>query len=629
MSSLISSLVEFYDDYLAKDSFIGYSREKSYICVEITNSGDFFGITPLWEESGKKKLPKILDLPTPPKRSANIAPNYFCDTIAYSMGFSFKQNDRPKEKNDAFIELHRSLPDDVKKDEAVSAFLKFLDQLDKYREAIRTAYCEILGIDKDESKDDEKAKQFMSSLVVFRINGDSDFIVHRPLVKDFIASHVMQSSDNPAGVCSVTGKTTRIARLHDKIKGIDGDTSAGGGSSIVSFNDPAFCSYDKNQGENAPIGVVPAKKYAAALNYLLSNQHHHVRLGEMSLVFWWSKDSEVSQYQEHILQLLGAFRPPEIAQQTKSMDVTKTYHGTLHKGYFVLPKFDDQNTQFYVAAMTARNGRVVLTMFENRRFSEIIEHIKQHEIDTQADRNKSNSLLTVNRILVSIFHKGESSKIEFDKIKKSVPAVLKKQLISSILFGAPYPIEFYQNAINRFRLDVVTGNNYQNALAGLIQGYLVREGKIDKEVIGMLHEESKSKAYHLGRMFACAEIVQRRAIQSRQSDQEVKASLASVFPSASMTPKIAFPHVLRMYKIYLAHFADKPGLQRWYDSIMIGIMERIDAEDPINAIPAFLNLEEQGMFTLGYYHQLSWFFTKKGEDNGKEQDLFSESGIDS
>ena len=86
--------------------------------------------------------------------------------------------------------------------------------------------------------------------------------------------------------CLVTGARGPVARLHPAIKGVYGAQSMG--ASLVGFNAPAFESYghEGEQGRNAPVSVDAAEVYGAALNYLLSDEKHHFRLGDTTIVFW-------------------------------------------------------------------------------------------------------------------------------------------------------------------------------------------------------------------------------------------------------------------------------------------------------------------------------------------------------
>ena len=64
-----------------------------------------------------------------------------------------------------------------------------------------------------------------------------------------------------------------------------------GGAAVVSFDKPAFASYGFDQSYNAPASIEAATAYCVALNYLLENRNHSLRVGPMTVCFW-ARDSE-------------------------------------------------------------------------------------------------------------------------------------------------------------------------------------------------------------------------------------------------------------------------------------------------------------------------------------------------
>ena len=67
-------------------------------------------------------------------------------------------------------------------------------------------------------------------------------------------------------------------------RGVAGAQKAG--ASLVSFNASAFCSYEHEQGANAPTSEYAAFAYATALNTLLADRDHVCRVGDTTIVLW-------------------------------------------------------------------------------------------------------------------------------------------------------------------------------------------------------------------------------------------------------------------------------------------------------------------------------------------------------
>ena len=115
----------------------------------------------------------------------------------------------------------------------------------------------------------------------------------------------------------------------------------------------------------------------------------------------------------------------------------------------------------------------------------------------------------------------------------------------------------------------------------------------------------KDPAYRLGRLFAVLEKVQGDALGP------VNASVRDRFySSASATPGMVFPRLLRTYQHHLAKLPE--GLKI--------VRERLAQEIlcPVKEFPSHLGLAEQGLFALGYYHQAKDLWTSKA-DKEKEK----------
>ena len=112
-----------------------------------------------------------------------------------------------------------------------------------------------------------------------------------------------------------------------------------------------------------------------------------------------------------------------------------------------------------------------------------------------------------------------------------------------------------------------------------------------------LDTERTDPAYLLGRLFATLEKTQRDALG------EIGASIRDRFySSASATPGSVFPRLLRTYQHHLAKLAGGRKVNR--EKLVQGIV------DPLTKFPSHFNLSEQGLFAIGYYHQIRSLYTK-------------------
>lgn len=119
-----------------------------------------------------------------------------------------------------------------------------------------------------------------------------------------------------------------------------------------------------------------------------------------------------------------------------------------------------------------------------------------------------------------------------------------------------------------------------------------------------LNEQSKNKAYVLGRLFAVLEKAQEDA------NPNIKATIKDkYFTSACATPASVFSILLRLSNYYIS----KAEYGYVSERRIRGIIEILEVEE--NPFPKNFSLDEQGIFILGYYHQKNAFYKKVGKEN--------------
>jgi CRISPR-associated protein Csd1 len=123
-----------------------------------------------------------------------------------------------------------------------------------------------------------------------------------------------------------------------------------------------------------------------------------------------------------------------------------------------------------------------------------------------------------------------------------------------------------------------------------------------EESMIQLDQENTNPAYRCGRLLAVLEQAQRLAIPG------VNATIVDrFFGTASSAPASVFPRLVRGAQPHLAKLErDRRGaytaLQRRLEEILGGLgLTKVGAL--YSGFPATLTLQEQGLFSLGYYHQ--------------------------
>jgi len=169
----------------------------------------------------------------------------------------------------------------------------------------------------------------------------------------------------------------------------------------------------------------------------------------------------------------------------------------------------------------------------------------------------------------------------------------------------PYSQVLFNSILSRIRAD----HNVNYVRAALVKAVLTRNHRFykkDEEVIKMsLDEQNINTAYKLGRLFALLEKAQVDA------NPGLNATIKDrFFGAASATPASVLPILLRLNQHHIA----KAEYGRLLDKRIEEVLSLVDS------FPHYLNLEEQGLFVLGYYHQRQALYTKKEkEQKGVEQ----------
>ncbi|MEG2679000.1 MAG: type I-C CRISPR-associated protein Cas8c/Csd1, partial [Oscillospiraceae bacterium] len=231
---------------------------------------------------GKKEVlsPQEFNLPTPPKKGTGITPGFLSGNATYLLGLDSK-GDLPwtLARYGAARDLHLKLLDGVDTPSA-HAIRRFFETWQPENAATHPAISEAL--------------EELAAGVVLIFMVDTVFAHEDPEILSAWQRHY--DSFDPDAVempCLVTGKVAPTARLHPLIKGVRNAQAMG--TNLVSFNAPAFLSYNRDQGYNAPVSEYAAFAYGAALNHLLADRAHTQLVGDTTVVFWSEAGDTESQ----------------------------------------------------------------------------------------------------------------------------------------------------------------------------------------------------------------------------------------------------------------------------------------------------------------------------------------------
>jgi len=149
----------------------------------------------------------------------------------------------------------------------------------------------------------------------------------------------------------------------------------------------------------------------------------------------------------------------------------------------------------------------------------------------------------------------------------------------------------------------------RDARAALIKAVLNRRKRYSntysdyREVQRDMDPNNTSPGYLLGRLMAVMERMQQAALG------DINSSLVDrFFSGASATPGAVFPRLLKNLRHHARKAKDEPksrGTARWLEAQLDEILA------PLAGFPTYLDLEQQGLFVLGYHHQRKVLWTKR------------------
>lgn len=579
---ILQSLVSYYE-CLAEQGLAerpGWGQAKVSFGLEISLEGEILGVVPLKQETqkGKKTVlaPQILRVPEPVTRSSGISANFLCDHSGYILGVDAKgKPDRALQCFEAAKKKHLEVLEKCDSEPAVAVkefFRHWNPELVKENVILQSDLEEILsGVNliflyrSMRVQDDSGVKQAWEA---YRTSGLEDSLELRP--------------------CLVTGKKTKISRVHSLIKGVPGAQSSG--AALVSFNAPSFESYGKEQSYNAPVGEYAMYAYTTALNYLISNRKHRTLIGDTMIVYWAESGNEGCQNAFEFLM-----DPGPDTQNTVDSLFKKLKKGAAIDVEGVGQGISGEET-FYILGIAPNAARLSVRFFYHDSFGNIVEHIKKHYERLEIIKpDWIPDYMGVWRMLQETVN-------QKSKDKKPIPN-MSASVYRAVLSDERYPQSLYNAVMCRIRAE--QGNQkITPGRAAIMKAYLIKNYKEDVSV--EINEENQNIAYILGREFAVLEEIQKAA------NPDVNVTIKDrYFNSACVTPAVIFPILFRLKNSHIRKVMngqarkDTKGQVMKYEKLLGSLQGKIEAPDGIeNAFPKRLSLEEQGMFILGYYHQI-------------------------
>ena len=542
-------------------------KEIAYLIV-VEKDGTFVRIESRMQDN--KTASSFLVLQAVKRSGKKFIPNYFWDKYEYIVGDAGS-----KKKHKTFIDLIKAYKIKLPNNDYINALFNFYQKYDDIEK--------VLGDDVlyDELK---KSKKYIS----FLINGSTSIAAdNEEIIKDVLATENIGLEEN---VCLITGLKSSISRLHTPIK-LTKDTGP-----LVSFQKSSgYDSYGKTQANNAPISEDAEFAYTTALNHLLRiDSRNKFTLGNRTFVFWASKDDETGRQAEECIWNFLRFNDSDDDPDRGIEQVRKVFQA-IYSGA-LKTSLDDK---FYILGLAPNSARIAVTYWAEIPLKDFAERINRHFDDMEIDGAKECkpymglhsmlSYVTLNRQV-------------YGKDSKLTPN-LPEAVVKSIFQGLPYPQPLFSGCIRRIRAEASDKDKRAVSIvrAAIIKAYLNRLNNKEQNIKVMLDKENTNQGYLCGRLFAVLDKIQDDA--NRQHTIRERYMNA-----ASATPAAVFATILNLSSHHSGKLTE--GLNIFYEKIKQEIIDKIDA----NGFPAHLDLQDQGRFFVGYYHQMQSFYVKNEEE---------------
>ena len=505
-------------------------------------------------------------------RSSAAVANYLYDNSAYVLGYSEKSNGKEQLYLDTFKEKVESIGDAFPDNKDITAIRKFYS-------ISRDMIIELVSQDvlwEDIKKNLSKKYSTFS----FRIEGDLKIVAEK---KELLQLEECNDKAEADDICLVSGKhgpsvETTTATM------IPGSQAI---AKLVSFQvNSGYDSYGKTKCGNAPISEEAEFAYTTALNSMLQKgSRNKFMLGTRTFVFWASNNNEASkETEESLFDLLGFSEDTNDDPNANLMKVRKVFEsicsGILETG------LDDK---FYILGLAPNSARIAVVYWSETTLKDFAEKILKHfcDMEIQDTRKDKKPYMGIREIISSVTLGG--------KMSDATPN-LPEAVVKSIFQGLPYPQTLYSACLRRIRAE----QKLTITRAAIIKAYLNRNSNNNKKIDIMLDKDNNNQGYLCGSLFAVLDKIQEDA-------NKISSIRERYMNAASSTPSAVFATILNLS----VHHSEKleEGRRIYFEKLKQEILDKVSAD----GFPTHLDLQDQGRFFVGYYHQRQDFFTSKKE----------------
>ena len=555
-----------------------------YYSIVLDEKGNFIRLEPLGGDSG---LPLLTFRPE--ERTSAPVPHCMGDHAGYILGL---KEVKAKDNFDYAKEMTRN-------EKTLTAFKKDVEYFfnilpdNSFVQAIHAFYkkfsLETINAIKHDSHWGDFCK-YLAKNITFSVIGINGYAASDNEILQ--VKKQSKSNENKKAVCLITGVKEKPVNTTYSSFILGGKSNA----KLVAFQvNSGYDSYGKKMGLNAPISEEAEFKYTTALLKLLSkNSRNKFRIGDRSFIFWASSNSEAAEQTEGSLFDLLGYTEEEVDDPNAKIEQVRKVFTAIYSGSLKTSLED----RFFILGLAPNSARIAVVYWSESSLREfagkILQHFKDMEIiDT---RKEGKPYMGIKDMLAAVTLSGKQS--------EATPN-LPEAIVNSIFQGTPYPFTLFSACIRRIRAE--SGSHDKKAIRiarmAIIKAYLNRTNSNNKKIEIMLDKSNTNQGYLCGRLFAVLDKIQEDA-------NGISSIRERYMNAASATPASVFATIINLSSHHMEKLTND-GKKIFFEKMKQEIMDKI----PASGFPAHLDLQDQGRFFIGYYHQRQEFFTKKEEEN--------------
>ncbi len=549
--------------------------------ISLDKAGKLAGAIPLAENSDDKKpKPKRLERPnSDPDFVAHGRSYFLCDTLERSLLFVEEAAKLEKRKLNQtyFVSLLDAAANECP---GIASKLRLLGTFLRDERELCSVHDQLAA-----------AKAKTSDNAVFSVDGES--LIESEELRNWWrlrSEKERGEQETEKSVCLATGRFGSVCRTTGFIKLLGEDTK------LISFNKecPAFESLGLSQAANAPISSAAEVKFRAALNTLIEKSRVQRLVFNDTAHLHWTR----LPIKDDPIDLLATADENAVASLLKSIQSGQP------------PASIDANA-YYALSLSGNGARVVIRDWLESTVPEVERHVAKWFQDLGIISLDGAGLKRDFKFYALLF--GMVRK-ELDEL----PPQISTQLLHAALRGTPLPQSALAAALKRQQIEPKGEDAMRNAVVlarlALIKACLLRSPNSqnnnsqtkDKAMTECLNPESRDPSYLCGRLFAVFDRLQYLA-QGGVSAGVVERYYAS----ASTTPALVMGRLFRNAQFHLAKAEGgvAGNAAQDFEAITCALGDQF---------PPTLDLEGQGRFALGYYHQKAEYRRPTAERKEKE-----------